>query len=69
MNTLKKIWGWLNGNKTIICLFIVSVISQSYIQQFIEPGLNEFLIWFFGALAAGSFAHHVSKGYLSTTKG
>ena len=67
---MKKIWDYINGNKTIICLFIVAVISQPFIQGFINnPALVEFLTWLFGALATGSFAHHVAKGYLGDEKG
>lgn len=67
---MKKIWDYLAGNKTIICLFIVSVLSQPYIQGLINNAkLVEFLIWAFGALAAGSFVDHVRKGYFSSGKG
>lgn len=65
-----QLWNYLNGNKTIICLFIVAVLSQPFIQGLIGmPDLVEFLTWLFGALAAGSFTHHVTKGYLAEDKG
>jgi hypothetical protein len=69
MKTLLKIWKWLDGNKTIICSIIVAVLSQDYIQQFIEPGLHGFLLWLFIALGTGALFHHIQKGYLSTEKG
>ena len=69
MNYLRKIWDWLDGNKTIICSVIVAVLSQNYIKQFVEPGLHEFLLWLFIALGTGALFHHIKKGYLSTDKG
>jgi len=67
---MKTLWNYLAGNKTIICLFVVSVLSQPYIQGLINsPNLVEFMTWLFGALAAGSFVDHVRKGYLTANKG
>jgi len=67
---MKNIWNWLNGNKTIICTFIVALLSQSFIaEMFKNAELLTFLIWLFSGLAAGSFIHHVKKGsFKSDTK-
>lgn len=67
MKTLSALWHFLNGNKTIICLFGLWLIEKSVIPL---TGLwSEALQWLLMAGAGGAFAHHVKKGYISKNKG
>lgn len=67
---MKTFWQAINGNKTIICLAIVAILGKTIELGILEPTkYTELISWVFTALATGSFAHHVNKGYLGTEKG
>jgi hypothetical protein len=67
--TMKKLWQFLNGNKTIICLFLLSLISQPFITGHLDPSFLEYLKWILTALSGGSLFDHLRKGYFSTAVG
>lgn len=62
---MKKVWEWLNGNKTIICAVLLSLISQPFIAEHIQPELLEWIKWILTGLGAGSLADHIRKGFFS----
>lgn len=67
MKILFAIWQFLNGNKTIICLFGLWLIEKGWMP--VGGAWLEILQWLFMAGAGGAFAHHVKKGYISKNKG
>lgn len=64
---MKKIWRYLNGNKTIICLILWSCIEAGLIP--ITGGWYILVKIILGALTGGSLVHHMKKGYFSKKKG
>lgn len=64
---MKKIWNFLNGNKTIICAFVWLLLSKGLIP--ISPEWQSVIEWVLMAATGGSLAHHVQKGYLTAEKG
>ena len=69
MKTMKTIWRFLNGNKTIITGALWGLFQTTIASKYIPPDTLEMLRWGTGTLAALSGVHHVSKGYLSTKVG
>lgn len=67
MEVLKKIWKWLDGNKTIIGTFLL-LLLQKFGNSWFSPELLEVLNWTIGTLTGASFVHHVKKGKLTTRK-
>jgi hypothetical protein len=59
---MKKIWKYLNGNKTIICAGAIAVIEQAIILDIIsETKEINYLLWVLAALGTGSLAQHITK--------
>ena len=57
---MKKIWDFLNGNKTIIGTFIL-LLLQEFGDKWFSQGFLEVLIWLIVTLTSASLAHHVKK--------
>lgn len=57
---MKVLWNFLNGRKTIICSIII-IILQAEVLTFLSPEWTNLLLTIFGALGAGSLAHHIKK--------
>jgi hypothetical protein len=68
MKHLEKLWKIIDGNKTIICTFVLFVLQLPSVKEFIPTDLMTVLNYIFGAGAAGSAIHHVSKGKLKQTE-
>jgi len=66
---MQSIWKWIDGNKTIICGVIFGFIARFGVQLGIPLETVDMILWIAGALGAGSFTHHVVKGYTTTKKG
>lgn len=60
---MKTLLSKLNGNKTIICLAIVTIMSKM-VEFSLIPNTNwiQFISWLFLALGTGAFYQHVKKG-------
>ena len=67
---MKKIWKYLNGNKTIICMTCATILQQAIQYNVLSDsnGIN-FAINILLLLGGGSLAHHVKKGYFGQNKG
>ena len=63
MNIFTMIWNWLNGNKTILGLFVLAMIQQPFFTQFVPQAsaLWQALNWIFGLLATGGALHKLVK--------
>jgi len=57
---MKKLWEWLNGNKTIIGTLILAIAGTGLIPD--HTVLYQFLLWAGGLLAGGGLVHKVAKG-------
>ena len=67
---MKKIWSFLNGNKTIICLGTATVLQEAIKYNVIHDSNGiQFTINIALILGGGALGHHIQKGYLSTKKG
>jgi len=66
---MKKIWAFLNGNKTIISGLLWGFLQLKLVEQHVSPDILEVARWSAGALAALSGAHHIQKGYFSPRVG
>ena len=65
-----NIWKWLDGNKTIICLGIVTIIQKLIEFQLLSnSNIVQFTSWIFLALGTGALVQHVQKGFFSTSVG
>jgi uncharacterized membrane protein len=69
MKTLKSIWKWLNGNKTIIGSGLLLLGNLSFVKANISPDILAITNWTGGVLAGGGLVHHAWKGYFSTKIG
>lgn len=67
MEILKKIYAWLDGNKTILCTVLWLLIVKGVIP--LSPELQSVVEYILMALTGGALADHVRKGYLTTAKG
>lgn len=65
---MKKIWEWLDGNKTIIGEFLLLLLSQSFAQDWFNPELMTLIKWIIVTLTGASLVHHVAKGKFTTKK-
>ena len=59
MDFLKKIWNWLNGNKTFFGLLIIMILQQGFIAE--HTLIYEFLFWLGNSLAGIGVAHKLAK--------
>jgi hypothetical protein len=67
---MKNLLAKLNGNKSIICLALSTVLAKMIEFNLLEKSnVTDFINWGLIALATGAIAHHVQKGYLSSDKG
>lgn len=67
---MKKMWASLNGNKTIICMTMATILEKAIEYDILnESKLYSFIISLLYALGVGAFGHHVKKGYLKRNKG
>lgn len=70
MKILIHIWKVLDGNKSIICSSVPTIIYGMIKFEIIhETKFWSFIIWIFTTLLAPSLYHHVKKGYLKKDKG
>ena len=58
---MKKLWMFLNGRKTIICLLVITFLQSSFGENLLSPDLSDFLLTIFTILGGGSLAHHIKK--------
>jgi len=63
---LTKIWTFLNGNKTLICSFILYALTLDLAKENINADVISLMEYIFLALGGASLAHRVKKGL--TTK-
>jgi hypothetical protein len=68
-NTLKKIWDWINGNKTIIGSLLLAASGQWGSQVIPNQNLLTLINGVIVLLTGASLVHHVKKGYFTTKKG
>jgi hypothetical protein len=63
MNFLTKLWNWLNGNKTVIGLVILTLIQQAFFKQLLpETSVwYQAIQWFAGILAGVGIVHKIAK--------
>jgi hypothetical protein len=65
-----KIWAYLAGNKTIICMGSVAVIQKLIELKMLEnTNVVQFVTWILVALGTGALIQHVKNGYFTTEKG
>ena len=57
---MKKIWDFLNGNKTIIGTFIL-LLLEKFGDQWMSADLLSVITWTIVTLTSASLAHHVKK--------
>ena len=69
MKLLKSAWQVLDGNKSIICLSIFSILGLDGAKEVFDPEWVEFLREVFKWLSAGSIGDHMRKGFLKKNKG
>jgi len=59
---MKKLFEKLNGNKSIICLTLSTVLAKMIEFNLLEKSnVTDFINWGLIALATGAIAHHVQK--------
>lgn len=61
MNIFQAIWNWLNGNKTIIGLFIAWLVSKVWFVDIVGAPIAEILEYIGGLLAGVGVAHKIAK--------
>ena len=67
---MKKVWNFLNGNKTIICLTSATILQQAVNYNLINDSNGiQFAIGLSLTLGGGALGHHIKKGYFTTRKG
>lgn len=67
MKSLIKI---INGNKTIICLSVYSIMEQAIKFDVLRPNKYiQFTMAVLLLLGGGSLMHHAKKGYFKQNKG
>ena len=67
---MKKIWNFLDGNKTIICLSTATILQQAINTGILSDSKGfQFTIGITLALGGGALGHHIKKGYFTTKKG
>ena len=62
---LKMFWAAIDGNKTLICSVIITIITYAPLPQPYQQILMAIML----AAGGSSLVHHVQKGYFKTTKG
>ena len=60
---MKKLWDWLDGNKTLIGTLILTVTPMLVPDHTIG---FQFLMWLGGILAGGGVVHKLAKGVKNT---
>jgi len=63
---MKKLWGILDNNKTILCLIIWKCIEAGLIP--LTGGWLTLANIILGALTGGALFHHAKKGHFSIKK-
>jgi len=67
---MKKILSILNGNKTIICLTLATVLQKAIEFDIINnSNYMQFTLNLLLLLGSGSLLHHAKKGYFKQNKG
>jgi len=56
----KKLWNWLNGNKTLLGTLLLAILGMGFIPE--HTFIFEFLMWLGGLLAGGGVVHKIIKG-------
>jgi len=64
---MKKIWKWLDGNKTIIGLLAINILQLYGTAWF--GGLSDIIMYAIIVLTGLSGYEHYKKGYFTTKKG
>lgn len=69
METLDKIWKWLDGKKRNIGIILLFAAQLPHIAELVDPRyidiaeyIGNFLLYTGAALAAGGVVHAVKKG-------
>lgn len=63
---MKKLWQWLDGNKTILGTLLLAFIGTGVIPE--HTFFYALLQWLGGFLAAGGMVHKIIKGRANTGK-
>jgi hypothetical protein len=70
MKILTIIWNFLNGNKTIICFGITTMLQEAVeIGLIDDTKLIQWIVRVLLILGGGALTHHISKGYFNQGKG
>ena len=67
---MKRVWEFLNGNKTIICMTASTMLQQAVKYDIVPESKGiSFAIGITMTLGGGSLFHHAKKGYFTRKKG
>ena len=66
MDFLKKIWAWLDGNKTLIGTLLLVLLQQGVVPE--HTFVYDFLSWVANILVGGGLVHKIAKGTSNTGK-
>lgn len=58
---MKKLWNWIDGNKTIICAIVIIFLQSALGAMYIPAEWLEFLLLVFQGAGLGSLGHHIAK--------
>lgn len=69
METLDRIWGWLDGKKRTIGIILIFAAQLPHLAELVDPRyidiaeyIGEFLLYTGATLAAGGVVHALKKG-------
>lgn len=66
---MKKIWQWLNGNKSIIGSLLLAATGLTPVKNIISPDMMPFIQGGISLLTGAALIDHYKKGYFSTKVG
>ena len=61
MGFFEKLWNYLNGNKTVIGLFLAWLLTKAWFTGLIGPVVSEVLDYAVTTFILGGMAHKVMK--------
>ncbi len=67
MNTVKSVWSWFDGNKTLIGAIILLFVNEPG-DLFGIPIAEQLFLWLGNLLVSGGLAHKLLKGTKNTGK-
>lgn len=67
IDVLKKIYAYIDGNKTVICTIIWLLIDKGIIH--VTPQWMDIVNYVMASLTGISAVDHIRKGYLTSEKG